>query len=153
MTDFYSSPRQSYPAPSLRVAASENVDDAARTVVLAYRSDSGPTVLERAVRIARREDAALRTVLYATDSTAGPSTNAMAQTKDLARQLVESGVEFELQRADNDVASQILGLAEEFDAEMIVMSSRRRSPVMKLFLGSSAQRVILEAECPVLMVK
>ena len=153
MTDFYSTPRQNYPAPSLRVAASDGVDDAERTVVLAYRADSKPSVLEQAVKVARREDAALRAVLFATDSTAGPSTNAIAQTKDLVRGLIEAGVEFEVQRADTDVASQILGLAEESGAELIVMSSRRRSPVMKLFLGSSAQRVILEAECPVLMVK
>ncbi|MDN5661969.1 MAG: universal stress protein, partial [Brevibacterium aurantiacum] len=30
---------------------------------------------------------------------------------------------------------------------------KRRSPVVKLLLGSSTQRVILEAECPVLIVK
>ncbi|MDN5653809.1 MAG: universal stress protein, partial [Kocuria sp.] len=49
--------------------------------------------------------------------------------------------------------NQVLELAEEHDARLIVLATRRRSPVMKLFLGSSAQRVILEADCPVLTVK
>ncbi|NNV09848.1 universal stress protein, partial [Geobacillus sp. MMMUD3] len=56
-------------------------------------------------------------------------------------------------RAEADVASQVIDLADEQSAELIVISTRRRSAVMKLLLGSSVQRVILEATCPVVVVK
>ena len=153
MTDFYSAPRHRFAAPSLRVAASTGIDDAQATVVLAYRSDASASVLDQAIAGARRENAAVRAVHYESDTTTAPSAGALSQTKELADRLAEADLEFEIQRADSDVASQIIDLAEEWQAKLIVMPSKRRSPVVKLLLGSSTQRVILEAECPVLIVK
>ena len=46
-----------------------------------------------------------------------------------------------------------MGVAEEVDASCLVIGLRRRSPVGKLILGSSAQRILLDATCPVLTVK
>lgn len=39
------------------------------------------------------------------------------------------------------------------DAEMLVIGIRKRSQVGKLLLGSDAQRILLDASCPVLAVK
>ena len=50
-------------------------------------------------------------------------------------------------------AEDIIAVAQEVDADFIVIGLRRRSPVGKLILGSNAQRILLEAPCPVLAVK
>lgn len=153
MTDLYSTPHSRFPAPSLRVTASQGIDSAEATVVLALRTDASPAVLEQALAAAKREDACLRAIVFGTDTTTAPSTSPLAECTRLGDALAEAGVEFEVQRAGSDPAEQILTLAEDHAAKLIVMSAKRRSPVVKLLLGSSAQQVILEAECPVLLVK
>ena len=44
-------------------------------------------------------------------------------------------------------------LAAETDADLVVVALRRPRPVGKLLMGSVAQRILLEAGCPVLAVK
>jgi nucleotide-binding universal stress UspA family protein len=53
----------------------------------------------------------------------------------------------------HDATTEVLDAAEKHQAQMIVIGLRRRSPVGKLFLGSTAQRILLEADCPVMAVK
>jgi nucleotide-binding universal stress UspA family protein len=69
--------------------------------------------------------------------------------------LAESGVDHELtQLVDSkDAGNQIIKLAHELNAELIVIGLRRRTPVGKLLLGSQAQTILLHADCPVLAVK
>ena len=50
-------------------------------------------------------------------------------------------------------AEDLIAVADEVSADFIVIGLRRRSPVGKLILGSNAQRVLLDAPCPVLAVK
>jgi len=52
-----------------------------------------------------------------------------------------------------DPSENLIAVAEEVGASFIVIGLRRRSKVGKLFLGSNAQRVLLDAPCPVLAVK
>lgn len=54
---------------------------------------------------------------------------------------------------DYDPAEEILQAAAGGDVELIVLGLRRRTPVGKMLLGSTAQRVLLQADCPVLAVK
>ncbi len=69
--------------------------------------------------------------------------------------LRRQGVEVTIQRADgsNDVAAELLKAAAAEDVTLIVLGLRRRSPVGKLILGSTAQRVLLDSPVPVLAVK
>ena len=52
-----------------------------------------------------------------------------------------------------DPADDIITAAEDAGADAIVIGLRRRSPVGKLILGSTAQRILLDASCPVIAVK
>jgi nucleotide-binding universal stress UspA family protein len=73
----------------------------------------------------------------------------------LRQELRDAGVEHEVRQLVRglDPADDLVAVAEEVGADFIVIGLRRRSPVGKLILGSNAQRVLLDAPCPVLAVK
>src|SRR5699024_10717187 len=142
-----------FPAPSLRVAASPGIDEAEATVVLALRPDASPAVCPEAIAAARRENAGLRAIVIDTDTTIASSTCHRADGARLGADLAEAGRGYEVQRVESDLAEQVVDLAAQHAALLIVMAAKRRSPLVKLRLGSSAEQVILEAECPVLLVK
>lgn len=75
--------------------------------------------------------------------------------EDLRTQLAESGVDFEIRQyvRGRDPAEEIAALVAETSAELVVIGIRRRTAVGKLILGSAAQRILLEVECPILAVK
>jgi nucleotide-binding universal stress UspA family protein len=69
--------------------------------------------------------------------------------------LDEAGVAYDLRQLVRgfEPAEDLISIAEANSAELIVLGLRRRSPVGKLILGSNAQRILLDAHCPVLAVK
>jgi len=75
--------------------------------------------------------------------------------KALEAKLKESGLDYEVRQLVRgfEPAEDLIGIAEASDAELIVIGLRRRTPVGKLILGSNAQRILLDAHCPVLAVK
>jgi nucleotide-binding universal stress UspA family protein len=78
-----------------------------------------------------------------------------AQLEEVKSELRSAGVEHEVRQLVRgmDPADDLINVATEVDADFIVIGLRRRSPVGKLILGSNAQRVLLDAPCPVLAVK
>ncbi|MFG2053143.1 universal stress protein [Micromonospora sp. NPDC048930] len=78
-----------------------------------------------------------------------------AAVQTLVQRATAAGVEIEIRQDAHtgDVAEEVVRVADQVDASVIVIGLRRRSPVGKLFLGSAAQRILLDADRPVLAVK
>ena len=83
------------------------------------------------------------------------SAKAEADMERIKGLLQDSGVEHDVRQLVRgfEPAEDLISIADAADAELIVIGLRRRSPVGKLILGSNAQRILLDAKCPVLAVK
>jgi len=117
-----------------------------------------PTAEGRAALESAIEEATLRRtrLVVMVHATRGAEPSAIEAAVDEARERLESTeVAHDVRHVQrgNDVAEDLVQLAQEQSAELIVIGLRRRSPVGKLFLGSNAQRILLDAPCPVLAVK
>jgi nucleotide-binding universal stress UspA family protein len=75
--------------------------------------------------------------------------------RELAAQASAAGVNLDVRQEPHtgDLADEVVRVAGEVDASVIVIGLRRRSPVGKLLMGSTAQRILLDADRPVLAVK
>jgi nucleotide-binding universal stress UspA family protein len=71
------------------------------------------------------------------------------------QELTQAGIDHAVVQPTGGLApaEEILRVAAEEDADLIVIGIRHRTPVGKLFLGSTSQQVLLDAPCPVLAVK
>lgn len=129
------------------------------TIVVGYvPKPEGEAALAKAIEEARLRDARLVVVNSHRggsefDSTA--ASEAEAQLEAVRKQLDESGVPYDIRQLVRgfEPADDLVSLADANKAELIVIGLRRRTPVGKLILGSNAQRILLDAHCPVLAVK
>jgi nucleotide-binding universal stress UspA family protein len=48
---------------------------------------------------------------------------------------------------------EITGAARDLDADLIIMSTHGRKGLSRVFLGSTAEKVVRSAPCPVLIVR
>lgn len=83
------------------------------------------------------------------------SVQSQAELDEIKQHLADTGVEFEVRQfvRGMEPAEDLIDIARETGAELIVIGLRRRTPLGKLILGSNAQQVLLDASCPVLAVK
>lgn len=116
----------------------------------------GAAALQAAIEEARRRGAFLH-VVNASRADAYVDNNLAdaGQLSELEAVLADAGVPHRvLQRVGRgEPAAEILDAAEETEATLVVIGLRRRTAVGKLLMGSTAQRVLLEAPCSVLAVK
>ncbi len=120
------------------------------TVVVGYvPKPEGEAALDKAIEEARLRGSELIVVHSRRDRDEEPDlTGARAK-------LDQSGIKYDVRVLVRgfEAAEDLASVAEASDAELIVIGLRRRTPVGKLILGSNAQRVLLDAHCPVLAVK
>jgi nucleotide-binding universal stress UspA family protein len=126
-------------------------------IVVGYvPSPEGRAALKRAVAEARLRGKRLVVVNASRGDALVDRRHASAEDwASVERDLVQSGVEYEVtqQVEAKDPGDQVLDVARQTNAELIVIGLRRRTPVGKLIMGSQAQTILLEADCPVLAVK
>jgi nucleotide-binding universal stress UspA family protein len=129
------------------------------TMVVGYvpRAE-GRAALRRAAEEARLRQTRL---IVINSNRGGPhldDEDAVEHERELAevrQRLDAEGIEHEVRQLVRglDPAEDLIAVANETGADFIVIGLRRRTPVGKLILGSNAQRILLEAPCPVLAVK
>ena len=127
------------------------------SVVVGYvATPEGTAALDAAVAEATSRQARLIVVLSERGHRFSGDSGALDAQADEVRLILEgTGLPFEVRQTTRgrDVAEDIVEAAVGADASLIVIGLRRRSPVGKLILGSNAQRILLDAPCPVLAVK
>ncbi|MFJ4029847.1 universal stress protein [Paenarthrobacter sp. NPDC089989] len=127
------------------------------TIVVGYvPTPEGEAALTQAIAEAKNR----KDTLLVINSSKGDALvdNRYAQEPDIQTvedRLAKEGIQHTIKQPvrGHDAAAEVLDAADEHDAELIVIGLRRRSPVGKLILGSVSQRILLEADCPVLAVK
>jgi nucleotide-binding universal stress UspA family protein len=127
------------------------------TVLVGYKaSREGDAAFEAALReaSAHRE----RLVLLNSPHQGAPVDAALAsedEVRSFAERAAAAGVELEVRQSPHtdDLVEALVATAEEVGASMIVIGLRRRTPVGKLIMGSTAQQILLRSELPVLAVK
>ena len=74
---------------------------------------------------------------------------------ELRARLDATGVVYEIEQLvrGKEASEEVVDAADRLKASLLVIGMRRRTPTGKLITGSQAQRILLDANCPVLAVK
>jgi len=126
------------------------------TVVIGYVPNAfGEAALDAGIEEARRRETGIVVVNTSKgDSLVDPKYVGETGWTVLGDRLRDLDVPHDLrQTIGPDVTDELLDVVREVEAEAIVIGIRHRSAVGKMLMGSVAQRVLLDAPCPVIAVK
>jgi nucleotide-binding universal stress UspA family protein len=127
------------------------------TIVVGYvPTPEGDAALQTAVEEARLREQPLHVVNSSRgDALADPRFASSSALDDVRARLDGAGVVYEIEQQvrGHEAADEVVEAAERIGASLIVIGLRRRTPTGKLITGSQAQRILLDAKCPVLAVK
>jgi nucleotide-binding universal stress UspA family protein len=127
------------------------------TIVVGYvPTPEGEAALTQAIEEARKLNATLLVINSSNGEALVDNRYAQEnQMQGIEERLAAHGIDHVIKQPvrGHDAATEVLDAAEEHNADLIVIGLRRRTPVGKLIMGSTSQRILLEADCPVLAVK
>ncbi len=75
------------------------------------------------------------------------------QIQALATAFDDAGVDAEVRVGVGDPAEQVVAMAEELDADFVVVGGRNRSPARQAVFGSVSQEILRSVHCPVISVR
>lgn len=102
----------------------------------------------------RAEGVTLHVVLGpGTDIPGGPRYVSPALGVEVAERLRSTAVGHQICVETDDPAHKVITLAEEVDADLVVIGLQNRSATLKVFIGSHARDILVDAPCPVVTVK
>jgi nucleotide-binding universal stress UspA family protein len=140
-------------------------------IVVGYDfSETSPITLSRAIALAESEPRHILHVLAVLDERGGlgiaSSGDANYLTSDQVRDLLTKEIEARLaaDQPDHEIhffvhvrlgppAAEILQLAQEIGAHLILVGSHGRTGIKRVLMGSVSEKVVREAKCPVLVVR
>ncbi|QLC33609.1 universal stress protein [Halarchaeum sp. CBA1220] len=76
-----------------------------------------------------------------------------ATIRTISHELDDVNVDYTVRGAIGNHGERIVDLAEDEDADLVIVGGRKRSPTGKAVFGSTAQEVMLSAPCPVTFVR
>ena len=127
------------------------------TIVVGYvPTPEGEAALDAAIAEARLRDQPLHVVNSSRGDALVDSRFASGEALEQARaRLDAAGVVYEIDQrvAGHEASDEVVDAADRVKASLIVIGMRRRTATGKLLTGSQAQRILLDAHCPVLAVK
>ncbi|MBV0903052.1 universal stress protein [Haloarcula salina] len=77
----------------------------------------------------------------------------MSVTREISDRLEADSIDCEPRATTGTSGEGVVSLAEDVDADLVIVGGRQRSPTGKAIFGSTAQEVMLNAPCPVTFVR
>ena len=127
------------------------------TIVVGYvPTPEGEAALTAAIAEAQLREQPLHVVNSSRGDSLTDSRFASESALEQVRgRLDQSGVVYEIDQLvrGHEASDEVVEAADRVKASLVVIGLRRRTPTGKLITGSQAQRILLDANCPVLAVK